>query len=62
MAVQTLLRMWRKAMNDYCQQSKKVLKKLLKEINDNKPVGDELDDLIEELGKSWSISAGTNHS
>ena len=52
MAVQTLLRMWRKAMNDYCQQSKKILKKLLKEITDNKPVDDELDDLIEQLGKS----------
>ena len=51
MAVTTLLRMWKKAANDYCQQSKKLLKKILKEIDENKPADDEMDELVEKLGK-----------
>ena len=54
MAVTTLLRMWKKAANDYCQQSKKLLKKILKELDENKPADDTLDELIEQLGKLYS--------
>ena len=50
MAVTTLLRMWKKAANEYCQQSKKLLKKIIKEIDENKPADDDMDDLVEKLG------------
>ena len=52
MTVSTLLRLWKKAGDAYSKQSKNLLKRVIKNLNENKPKGEELEEILEQIGKS----------
>ena len=52
MSIKTLLRLWTRAVDQYTMESKRIMKRIIKEVNETKPSGDDLEDLIETLGKS----------
>ena len=52
MSISTLLRMWNRSVDTYVSESRRILNRLMKKINEDKPTGDDLDDLVEQLGKS----------
>ena len=52
MSISTLLRMWNRSVDTYVSESRRILNRLMKQINEQKPTGDDLEDLVEQLGKS----------
>ena len=56
MTVSTLLRLWKKAGVEYSKQSKNLLKRIIKNLNETKPKGEELEVLLELIGKSLDCS------
>ena len=50
MTVQTILRLWNNACDEYCQEVRRLYKRIVKHTDETKPRGEQLDDLIETLG------------
>ena len=44
--------MWNRSVDTYVSESRRILNRLMKQINEQKPTGDDLEDLVEQLGKS----------
>ena len=47
--------MWNRSVDTYVTESRRILNRLIKQINEQKPTGDDLEDLVEQLGKSTCI-------
>ena len=56
MTIKTLLRLWTRALDQYTMETKRIMSRIIKEVNETKPCGDDLEDLIETLGESILIS------
>ena len=54
MTVSTILRLWKKAGDAYSKESKKMLKRIIKNLNETKPQGQELDEILEQIGW-WNL-------
>ena len=52
MSIKTLLRLWTRAVDQYTSETRRIMSRIVKHVNDEKPKGDDLEDLIETLGES----------
>ena len=54
MTLSTILRIWEKAADNYQKESKKLLKRALKTLSENKPNGENLEETTEIVGM-WLV-------
>ena len=52
MSITTLLRLWTRAVDQYTMETRRIMSRITKYVNEEKPKGENLEDLIETLGKS----------
>lgn len=52
MSIKTLLRLWTRAVDQYTMETKRIMSRIIKQVNEEAPEGENLEDLIETLGES----------
>ena len=52
MTIKTLLRSWTRAVDQYTMETRRIMSRLEKNVNENKPKGVDFEDLVETLGQT----------